>query len=57
MHHNIQTPHHNIDREKCLTLFAIADRLWLRCEVWAKHHRLEVVVKCLNGGGNAAPLR
>jgi hypothetical protein len=42
---------------KCLTLFALADRLWLRGGVWAEHYRLEAVVKCMNGGGNASHLR
>ncbi len=36
----------NFDREKCLTLFALADRLWLRCD-WAKHYRLMIRLICV----------
>ena len=57
MRDNFKTLHKNLDREKCSTLFALADKLGPRCKVWAKHYRLEVVVKCLNGDGNASPLR
>ena len=46
-----------ISVRKCLTLFALADKLWLRCGGWAKHSRLEIAVICMNGGGNAASLR
>jgi hypothetical protein len=46
-----------ISVRKCLTLLARADKLWLRCEVWAKHYRLIIAMICVNGGGNASPLQ
>jgi hypothetical protein len=46
-----------ISVRKCFTLFALADKLSLRCGVWAKHYRLMIVVICMDGCGNASPLR
>ena len=46
-----------ISIRKCFTLFAPADKLWLRCEVWAKHYHLEIAVISGNGGDMLTLLR
>ena len=46
-----------ISIRKCLTLSALADRLSLRCEVWAKHYRLAITTVYVNGSDILAFLR
>jgi hypothetical protein len=57
LRHNIQTPHKKSRSANAKPSLTLADRLSLRCGVWAKHYRLMIGVICVNGGGNAAPLR
>jgi hypothetical protein len=49
LRHNIQTPHKKSRSANAKPSLTLADRLSLRCGVWAKHYRLMI--------GNAAPLR